>query len=128
MWSGKPVLLYEREMKAIAKKIDGKLFAVTQDIKVGDEVIHLEKGIKKILTTPECVELADGRYVKVLGKISKGAIWVKEDDKIKVKPETRVYLGEPFGWLEKKNYNGSKEGIEKEETIYLVKCQCNTYH
>lgn len=82
-------------MKAIARyisfetditssKADLRLCAIINDIKIGDEVFHPKKKITKTLKTKDCVDLAYGRYVKILGEISPQATWVKDGDEIDV--------------------------------------------
>lgn len=97
-----------------------KLFAVTQDIEVGDEIkVFTPSG--NILD--ETVERIDGLAVyckdvehpfpiqdsgRVLGELSPNATWVKDGDEIEV--------------MEKSN------GMEKEKYL-VVKCPtCNTFH
>lgn len=104
------------------KKAD--LFAVTQDIKVGDEVWDLFKGVKHGIAEElykDYIKLKDVSYdmdrrsggaVKVLGLLSPNATWVKDGEKIKVN----------VGWDKWEGPNG------KEPVICQVLGPCGHYH
>lgn len=111
-----------------------KPFAVTQDIKVGDEITYtgktrklppiktvnigmvemgsLVQGVSKIIVTEEHIKRGIGNnFYKVLGEISSGAIWVEDGN------EYDMRLGKYFILRQYK------------ADLYYVKCsQCNTYH
>jgi len=101
-----------------------KLFAVTQDIEVGDKIwdaAYSKYGKagncegKTIIVQPEgeaMYESPKESCFKVLGPLSPNAIWVKEGDEIE------VIVG----------YHGWDSLTGKELVICTVKCQCNTYH
>jgi len=131
-------------MKAIAKKIRGKLCAVTQDIKSGDKVWDsLEKRYdiaekerkektsshftmkkhKEETPFPENYERHCKRWLyKVIGKISPNATWVKDGDEIEI---------EGGGWIlyYSKSNDYRRKGRNKHYKYVKIKCsQCGSYH
>lgn len=119
-------------MEAIAKSINNKLFAVTQDIKVGDEVLFRDESPhhynKDIVTKIEKAKSEyeqdtihfknheklwrSGEPFKVLGEISADATWVDHNDDIEIELE-RVW----------------KYSKWQKDFIAKVKCPtCKHYH
>ena len=70
-----------------------KLFAVTHDIEVGDEVISKINGRKSTIKVDQEIEILKDICFKVLGELSPKAIWVNEGDVIKIEDQdgTLIY-------------------------------------
>lgn len=85
-----------------------KLFAVTQDIEVGDEVISEEE------------------VYKILGEISPRAVWVKNGDEIEIKGY-KICL--ECGMFIDLGHRDNCKISEGNKTMYWIKCPtCKTYH
>jgi len=110
-----------------------KLFAVTHDIEVGDEIYH-----KLTQTRCICLEIVDRivkddqgvnkylrEYSKVLGELSPNAIWVKEGEEI----ELQIEDGELMYWWFDNNGN-SFYRLDKNENNRFIKVlgPCGHYH
>jgi len=103
-----------------------KLFAVTQDIEVGDEINYVPDlpHLKKGMVTHKITEKYDGDFImddgylmpnngfKILGELSPNATWVKEGEEIEINE----------GW---DKWEGP-EGIEP--VICQVLGPCGHYH
>lgn len=113
------------------KQKHAQLFAVTQDIEIGDEVINpitfekhkfLRKNDRNYIKN-DCKTL--GCY-KVLGELTLNAIWVKNGDEIEIE---EIYFDKNGLFLPP--INNDKKCIEDiiDKTICKVKCPtCKTYH
>lgn len=125
-----------------------KLFLVTNDIQVGDEVLDTYSGMKLIVTKSNSGSNASDYYIKVIGEISKDAIWVKDGDEFTKEQiqivNTKVIecLCEAPGidwWVnsngckheDEDNYNRAYCCTRKVDKFPYVKVKCdkcNTYH
>lgn len=139
---------YEVAKKNSPDMIHVKLFAVTQDIKVGDycvrengdqfgeiESIKTIDGIKKYTNYKdgkiwnEDIQIIGSKNVrsltifKVLGEISPGATWVTNGEEYEMRPNITVK-----GGIMDLSEGGGFEALTS-TTSYKIKCPtCNTYH
>lgn len=115
-----------------------KMFAVTQDIKVGDEVQTVE-GIKVIVDetkTAKTFYSTDGTkhnlevFYKILGEISPQATFVKDGDEIEGRLYPQFKGDKTFVWSgSARNMEAIVNMEEVEKMIFVVKCPtCNSQH
>ena len=122
-----------------------KLFAVTQDIEVGDEIWDLFKGVKHGIAEKvheDYIEFKDLSYsmdrtsggaVKILGELSPNATWeIKDGEEIRVK-EFDCYIEKDGGkvWGGRDASNLTSEAISElleRKTFLKVLGPCGHYH
>lgn len=120
-----------------------KLFALTLEVDVGDEVIALENfggmrhgdignveeiddyGITVRFGPVKKYKMLKGCFGKSLGSLSPNATWVKEGEEIEVSVMPFARYGDSKQWRKPMGGLPSKE----EKSFMGVKCPtCNTYH
>ena len=98
-----------------------KLFAVTHDIEVGDEVISKINGRKSTIKVDQEIEILKDICFKVLGELSPNATFVKEGEKINGRIINACECGDHEGV-------GCSCGKNDFKPVYQVLGPCGHYH